>query len=102
MRVEKEQRKRGEKDRREDRDKRDRERDDKEFDHDGSRDFNLQRFPHKRKPSRRAEDSSEQLHQGGEGDENFGVRPISSSYDDKSSLKSECFRCFCSYTQVKC
>lgn len=88
MRVEKEQRKRGEKDRREDRDKRDRERDDKEFDHDGSRDFNLQRFPHKRKPSRRAEDSSEQLRQGGEGDENFGVRPISSSYDDKSSLKS--------------
>ncbi|KAK4598272.1 hypothetical protein RGQ29_015659 [Quercus rubra] len=83
MRVDKEQRRRGEKDRREDRDRRERERDDREFDHDGNRDFNMQRFPHKRKaPSR------EPLHQGGEGDENFGMRPLSSSFDEKSSLKS--------------
>ncbi|KAG6713221.1 hypothetical protein I3842_05G141700 [Carya illinoinensis] len=88
MRVEKEQRRHGEKDRREDRDRRERERDDREFEHDGSRDFNMQRFPHKRKPSRRIDDSADQLHQGGDGDENFGVRPISSSYEDKGSLKS--------------
>lgn len=88
MRVDKEQRRRGEKDRREDRDRRERERDDREFDHDGNRDFNMQRFPHKRKaPSR------EPLHQGGEGDENFGMRPLSSSFDEKSSLKSECLSC---------
>jgi paired amphipathic helix protein Sin3a len=91
MRMEKEQRRRGEKDRREDRDRRERERDDREFEHDGNRDFNMQRFPHKRKTPRRVEDSAEQLHQGGEGDENFGVRPLSSSYDDKNSLKSEFF-----------
>lgn len=94
MRVEKEQRRRGEKDRREDRDRRERERDDREFEHDGSRDFNMQRFPHKRKPSRRLDDSADQLHQGGDGDENFGVHPISSSYEDKGSLKSECLNCF--------
>jgi paired amphipathic helix protein Sin3a len=93
LRVEKEQRRRGEKDRREDRDRRERERDDREFEHDGNRDFNMQRFHNKRKAHRRVEDSAEQLHQGGEGDENFGVRPISSSYDDKNSLKSEYFSC---------
>ncbi|GMY26135.1 paired amphipathic helix protein Sin3-like 4 isoform X1 [Fagus crenata] len=87
LRVDKEQRRRGEKDRRDDRDRRERERDDRVFEHDGNREFNMQRFPHKRK-GHRVEDSAEQLHQGGEGDENFGMRPISSPFDDKSNLKS--------------
>ncbi len=91
--MDKEQRRRGEKDRRDDRDRRERERDDRVFEHDGNREFNMQRFPHKRK-GHRVEDSAEQLHQGGEGDENFGMRPISSPFDDKSNLKSECFSCF--------
>lgn len=89
MRSDKEQRKRGEKEkeRREDRDRRD----DRDFEHDGNRDSNMHRYPHKRKSTRKIEDSSaEQLHQGGEGDENFGICPISSSYDDKNSAKSEC------------
>lgn len=91
MRLDKEQRKRGEKEkeRRDDRERRDR--DDRDFEHDGNRDSSMHRYPHKRKSARRVEDSAaEQLHQGGEGDENFGIRPISSSYDDKNSAKSEC------------
>ncbi|PON46541.1 Histone deacetylase interacting protein [Parasponia andersonii] len=95
MKVDKEQRRRGEKEkekekeRREDRERRERERDDRDFDHDGNRDFNMQRYPHKRKSGRKVEDSAaEQIHQVGEGDENFGLRPISSSYDDKNSAKS--------------
>ncbi|XP_048318177.1 paired amphipathic helix protein Sin3-like 4 isoform X1 [Ziziphus jujuba] len=87
MRADKEQRKRGEKEkeRREDRDRRD----DRDFEHDGNRDSNMHRYPNKRKSTRRVEDSSaEQLHQVGEGDENFGIRPISSSYDDKNSAKN--------------
>ncbi|KAF5443219.1 hypothetical protein F2P56_035794 [Juglans regia] len=101
MSVEKEQRRRGEKDRREDRDRRERERDDREFEHDGSRDFNIQRFPHKRKTSRRVEDTAEQLQQGGDGDENFTVHPISSSYEDKGSMKSMCGREFAFCEKVK-
>ena len=92
MKVDKEQRRRGEKDkeRREDIERRERERDDRDFEHDGNRDFNVQRFPHKRKSGRKVEDSAgEQIHQSGDGDENFGLRPMSSSYDDKSSAKSE-------------
>lgn len=92
MKGDKEQRRRSdkEKDRRDDRDRRDRERDDRDFDHDGNRDLNMQRFPHKRKSARRVEDSpAEHSHQGGEGDENFGTRPTSSSYDDKNAVKSE-------------
>ncbi|KAL5552983.1 hypothetical protein UlMin_040384 [Ulmus minor] len=87
----KELRKRGEKDkeRREDRERRERERDDRDFEHDVSRDFNMQRYPHKRKSGRRIEDSAgEQIHQAGDGDENFGMRPVSSSNDDKGSAKS--------------
>lgn len=93
MKAEKEQRRRGEKEkeRREDRDRRDRERDDRDFEHVVSRDFNMQRYPHKRKSTRRVEDSAgEQMQQGGDGDENFGLRPISSSYDERNSAKSEC------------
>ncbi|XP_062111773.1 paired amphipathic helix protein Sin3-like 4 isoform X2 [Humulus lupulus] len=97
MKVDKDQRRRGEKEkekekekeRREDRERRDRERDDRDFEHDGIRDFNVQRYPHKRKSGRKIEDSAaEQIHQGGDGDEHFGLRPISSSCDDKSSAKS--------------
>ncbi|KAK7317565.1 hypothetical protein RJT34_01912 [Clitoria ternatea] len=83
MRVEKDQRKRGEKekDRKEERDRRERERDDKDYDHDGSR----ERLSHKRKSGCRTEDSGEPLQ---DTDENFGMRPISSTCEDKSSLKS--------------
>ncbi|KAF8399358.1 hypothetical protein HHK36_015223 [Tetracentron sinense] len=92
MKVDKEQRKRTEKEkeRKEDRDRRDRDRDDRDLEHDSNRDFNsMQRLPHKRKSGRRVEVSvAEQLHQGGEGAENFGMHPISSSYDDKNALKS--------------
>lgn len=97
MKVDKEQRRRGEKEkeRREDRERRERDRDDRDFDHDGSRDFNMQHFPHKRKSARRTEDlATEQLHPGGEGDENFAEHLISSSYDDKNSAKSEDYDVF--------
>lgn len=77
-----------EKERRDDRDRR--ERDDRDFDHDGNRDFSgMPRVPHKRKVTRRVEDSvADQINQGGEGAENYGMRPMSSSYDDKNALKS--------------
>lgn len=77
-----------EKERRDDRDRR--ERDDRDFDHDGNRDFNgMPRVPHKRKVTRRVEESvADQINQGGEGAENYGMRPMSSSYDDKNALKS--------------
>ncbi|KAK9277386.1 hypothetical protein L1049_006929 [Liquidambar formosana] len=93
MKADKEQqRRRGEKERerREDKDRREKERDDRDFDHEGNRDFNnMQRIPHKRKSARSVEDSvADQLHQGGEGSENFVIRPASSSYDDKNALKS--------------
>ncbi|XP_059648928.1 paired amphipathic helix protein Sin3-like 4 isoform X2 [Cornus florida] len=84
LRADKEQRRRieKEKERRDDRDRRERERDDRDYDHDG-----MQRISHKRKSARRIEDS-DQLHQSGDGGENFGIRPGSSSYDDKMALKS--------------
>ncbi|XP_010272120.1 PREDICTED: paired amphipathic helix protein Sin3-like 4 isoform X1 [Nelumbo nucifera] len=92
LKGDKEQRKRieKEKERKEERDRRDRDRDDKDIEHDSSRDFNnMTRLPHKRKSSRRGEDSiAEQMHQGGEGAENFGMHPISSTFDDKIALKS--------------
>lgn len=104
MKGDKEQRRRSdkEKDRRDDRDRRDRERDDRDFDHDGNRDLNMQRFPHKRKSARRVEDSpAEHSHQGGEGDENFGTRPTSSSYDDKNAVKSMYSQEFTFFERVK-
>ncbi|KAL1355191.1 paired amphipathic helix protein Sin3-like 4 isoform X4 [Arachis hypogaea] len=57
MRAEKDQRRRLEKDkeRREERDRRERDRDDRDYEHDGGRD--RERFSHKRKSDRRAEDS---------------------------------------------
>ncbi|GMP58130.1 hypothetical protein CsSME_00021912 [Camellia sinensis var. sinensis] len=86
LRAGKEQQRRGEKEKekREDRDRREREQDDRDFEHDG-----MQHFPHKRKSAHRIEDSvADQLRQGGKGEENFGMHPGSSSYDDKSALKS--------------
>ncbi|CAI0627598.1 unnamed protein product [Linum tenue] len=74
-----------EKDRREDRDKR--ERDDRDYEHDANHDYSMQRFPHKRKPGRKLEDSGAE-HQVGMGDDNYGMHPISSNYDDKSAVKS--------------
>lgn len=91
LKSDKDQRRRGEKERerRDDRDRRERERDDRDFENDGNRDFSMQRFPHKRKSARKIEDSTaEPLHQGGEGGENFGMHPVSSSYDDKNAMKS--------------
>lgn len=90
MRADKEQRRRGEKEkeRREDRDRRERDRDDRDYEHDGNRDFNMQRFPHKRKSARRVEDSAAE-HPDGDGDEAFGMLPSSSTYDDKTSVKSK-------------
>jgi len=80
LRIEKERRRaEKEKERREDRDKREREKDDRDYEHD------RERFPHKR--NRKVEDSgAEPLL---DADENFGTRPMSSTCDDKNSLKSE-------------
>jgi len=78
-----------EKDRREERERRDRERDEKDIEHD-SRD--LDNVHRKRsKPSRMGDESvTEQMHQHGDGAENFGAYIISaSSFDDKNALKSE-------------
>lgn len=93
LKSDKDQRRRGEKEReRRDDHRRERERDDRDFENDVNRDFSMQRFPHKRKSARKIEDSTaEPLHQGGEGDENFGMHPVSSSYDDKNAMKSEFF-----------
>ncbi|CAN0924109.1 Paired amphipathic helix protein Sin3-like 4 [Linum grandiflorum] len=83
MRADKEQRRRveKEKERREDRDRR--ERDDRDYEHD-AHDY---RFPLKGKLGRKLEDSGAE-HQVGEGDDNYGMHPVSSSYDDKSAVKS--------------
>ncbi|XP_061360798.1 paired amphipathic helix protein Sin3-like 4 isoform X1 [Gastrolobium bilobum] len=84
LRTEKEKRRRveKEKDRREDRDRRERE--DRDYEHDVGRE--RERFSHKRKSDRKAEDSgAEPLL---DADENFGIRPMSSTCDDKISLKS--------------
>ncbi|KAA8533070.1 hypothetical protein F0562_033397 [Nyssa sinensis] len=86
MRADKEQRRRGEreKERREDRDRKEPEQVDRDFENDG-----IHRLSHKRKSARTFEDNvADQLHRGGEGCENFGMRLGSSSYDDKSALKS--------------
>ena len=87
MKADKEQRKRGEKekDRREDRDRKEREQDDTDFEN-----GEMHRFPHRRRSAHRSEDSIvDQSHQEGEGTDNFGTGPGSSSYDDKAALKSE-------------
>ncbi|XP_016649515.1 PREDICTED: paired amphipathic helix protein Sin3-like 4 isoform X2 [Prunus mume] len=91
MKADKEQRRRGEKEkeRKEDGERRDHEWDDRDFDHDGSRDFNMQPFHHKWQDSHMTEDSAnEQVHPGAQGDENFAEHFISSSYEDRNSAKS--------------
>ncbi|PKA53860.1 Paired amphipathic helix protein Sin3-like 4 [Apostasia shenzhenica] len=73
-----------EKDRKDERDKRDRERDEKDMEYD-IRDLDM---PRKRKPSRRLDESADQIHQI-EGAENFGIYSMSgSSFDDKNAIKS--------------
>lgn len=85
MRSNEEHRKRGEKEKERRNDRERRERDDKDFEHDG-----VQRFPHKRKATCGIEDSvADQLHPGAEVAENFGMHPGSSSYDNKTAIKSE-------------
>ncbi|GKV22786.1 hypothetical protein SLEP1_g32612 [Rubroshorea leprosula] len=74
MKLVKEQRRRGE-------DRKEREQDDQDFERDGNRD--MQQFPFKTK--RFVDSAVEQLHQSGEGDENFGMR---ASHDDKNAVKS--------------
>nr|KYP33215.1 Paired amphipathic helix protein Sin3 [Cajanus cajan] len=84
IRADKDQRRRGEKekDRREERDRRQRERDDRDYDHDGNR----ENLSHKQKSGCKAEDcGAETLH---DTDENFGMHPISTACEDKSSVKS--------------
>ncbi|KAJ0971557.1 hypothetical protein J5N97_019516 [Dioscorea zingiberensis] len=68
-------------------DRRDHERDEKDLEHDFKDLDNVQR---RLKPSQRADDAmTEQLHEVGEGAENFGTFSIStSSYDEKNALKS--------------
>ncbi|CAN1311175.1 Paired amphipathic helix protein Sin3-like 4 [Linum perenne] len=83
MRADKEQRK--EKERIKSRDRR--ELDDRDFEHDANHDYSMQRFPHSRKPGRKLEDFDAE-HQVGEGDDNYGMHPIASTYDDKSAVKS--------------
>ncbi|CAL1357250.1 unnamed protein product [Linum trigynum] len=85
--ADKEQRRRveKEKERREDRDRR--ERDDRDYEHDANHDYSMQRFPNKRKPGRKLEDSGAEHHVG-VGDDKYGMHPMSSNYDDKSAVKS--------------
>lgn len=86
--ADKELRRRGERER-ERRDERERkDRDDRDVENDVSRDYNnnMQRFPFKRKSARR--DDREVENDVKDGIENSGARPVSSSCDDKSALKS--------------
>ncbi|KAI9111373.1 hypothetical protein K1719_017063 [Acacia pycnantha] len=84
IKAEKEQRRRAEKDKevKEEKDRRDPERDDRNYEPDGS-------LPPKRKSGQRTDDTgAEPLHQGGDSDENLSMRPMPSTCDDKSSVKS--------------
>lgn len=72
IKMQKEQRRRAEK---ENRDRRNRDQDDREIEHDNNRDFNLQRFPDKKKSTKKVE--------------GFGANSSLASYDDKDALKSE-------------
>ncbi|XP_027359740.1 paired amphipathic helix protein Sin3-like 4 isoform X4 [Abrus precatorius] len=87
LRSEREQQRRRldkEKERRDDREKRERERNDRDYEHDGGRD--RERFSHRRKSDRKAEDSGPEPML--DADENFVMRPMSTTCDDKNSLKS--------------
>lgn len=79
IKLQKEQRRRFEKD---NRDRRIRDQDERETEHDNTRDFNLQRFPDKRRPPRKVE--------------GYGL-------EDKDSLKSESIKLSSSVLkEVKC
>ncbi|RYR65005.1 hypothetical protein Ahy_A03g011006 isoform A [Arachis hypogaea] len=97
VRADKDQKRRAEKekDRREERDRRERERDDRDYDVDCNRDS----LSHKRKSGRRTDDSgAEPFH---DEDENFDLRPMSSTCEDKSSLKSMCSQVVAFLEKVK-
>ncbi|XP_044469027.1 paired amphipathic helix protein Sin3-like 2 [Mangifera indica] len=70
MKLQKEQRKRAEKEN----NRRNRDQDDREIEHDNNRDFNSLVFPDKKKPSRKVE--------------GFGANTNFASFDDKDTLKS--------------
>ena len=72
MKMQKDQRKRAEKDSRE---RKNRDQDYRESELDSNRDFSVQRIYDKRKSARKVED--------------FGVNPVVASYDDKDALRSE-------------
>lgn len=76
MKLQKEQRKRAEKEN----NRRNRDQDDREMEHDNNRDFNSQRFSDKKKPSRKVE--------------GFGANSNFASYEDKDALKSESIMLF--------
>lgn len=76
MKLQKEQRKRAEKEN----NRRNRDQDDREIEHDNNRDFNSLVFPDKKKPSRKVE--------------GFGANTNFASFDDKDTLKSESIMLF--------
>ncbi|XP_052196269.1 paired amphipathic helix protein Sin3-like 2 isoform X2 [Diospyros lotus] len=71
IKMQKDQRKRAEK---ENRERRNRDQDYRESEHDSNRDFNNQRLNDKRKSARKVED--------------FGANPVGASYEDKDTLRS--------------
>ncbi|XP_004517035.1 paired amphipathic helix protein Sin3-like 4 isoform X2 [Cicer arietinum] len=85
LRIEKEQKRRleKEKDRREDKDRRERERNDRDYEHDGGRD--RERFSHKRKSDRKAEDSRAEALL--DADQNFGMYSQELAFCDKVKEK---------------
>ncbi|XP_050383632.1 paired amphipathic helix protein Sin3-like 2 [Argentina anserina] len=85
MKVLKEQRKRFPE--KETRDRRNRDHDDREVETDNNRDYNLQRFPEKRKSSRKVE--------------GFGANNNFAPYDDKDTLKSKYSQAFSFCEKVK-
>lgn len=97
MRTNEEHWKRGEKEKERRKDGERRERDDKDFGHDG-----VQHLPHKRKATCGIDDSvADQLHEGAEVAENFGMHPGSSSYDNKTAFKSE-WLCYFQIPKFQC
>ncbi|KAK9925188.1 hypothetical protein M0R45_033520 [Rubus argutus] len=85
MKVLKEQRKRFPE--KENRDRRNRDHEDREVETDNNRDYNLQRFPEKRKSARKVE--------------GFGANANFASYDDKDTLKSKYSQAFGFCEKVK-
>lgn len=92
IKLEKEHRKRveKEKERKEDRERKDRERDEKDSEQERDRELDpMQRLPHKRKSARTAGELIRRQTQGGEGGEAFVGQSIpTSSFEDKNVLKN--------------